>query len=416
MNLASVNTWWEKFWFASGSPVPIALYRICAGFLVVMFAAWLAPNVQVYFGSHAIVSQTTVDRLEPASSLSLITLLHLDDSGVSLLLAVLFVSGLFLFIGLWSKTSALISYLIILTFLNRNPYVLHTGIKIFCVMLLLLSISRCGEALSLSRLLSVWKKPHGDFAPVAPGSILGQRLIQIYLSLMYWSAFSNKLHGQSWLDGSAVYLAAHLAPFQRFAVLPVFDQIWLCQLLTWGTLLVEFSLCTLVWIREFRYPVLLAGLIFHLSLDFIMVIPLFQYIMVSSYLCFVEAHDLSKLKAAIIHIARQLGLKPLEARYRPDCALSCRLVETARRLDIFQQLQLRKLDLLWQPPDSTSALIYVQQADSWCSGLEAMREICARLPLLFGFYPLLFAPFSKLIFTKAACALQTAYAPEPSAG
>lgn len=129
-------------------------------------------------------------------------------------------------------------------------------------------------------------------------SLLGQRLIQVQLAIIYWSAFSAKLYGASWLDGSAVYYATHRL-FMRFPVPYLFDHLWTCCLLSWGTLLIEFSLCFLVWIKELRYLILLAGVILHLGLDWSLVLPQFEFVMLSCYWCFVDEKDLQKWMQAV---------------------------------------------------------------------------------------------------------------------
>ena len=64
--------------------------------------------------------------------------------------------------------------------------------------------------------------------------------------------------------------------------------------MTWGTLLVEFALGALVWFRDLRYPVLLAGLLLHLGLEYSMIIQLFQWVMISAYVLFIDPRDLRR--------------------------------------------------------------------------------------------------------------------------
>ena len=64
----------------------------------------------------------------------------------------------------------------------------------------------------------------------------------------------------------------------------VFDSRLSIAAATYGTLAVELSLGTLVWIDEFRYPVLLAGVVLHLALELFLNLQLFGWIMMVSYL------------------------------------------------------------------------------------------------------------------------------------
>ncbi len=66
------------------------------------------------------------------------------------------------------------------------------------------------------------------------------------------------------------------------------------------TLAIELALFTLIWWKKTRYPVLLLGTIFHMCIDITMNIPVFEYIMIASYINFLKPVDVftcvSKLK------------------------------------------------------------------------------------------------------------------------
>ncbi len=61
------------------------------------------------------------------------------------------------------------------------------------------------------------------------------------------------------------------------------------------TLAIELSLFTLIWWKKTRYPVLLVGTIFHLCIDATMNIPVFEYIMIASYINFLKPVDVFAL-------------------------------------------------------------------------------------------------------------------------
>ena len=75
----------------------------------------------------------------------------------------------------------------------------------------------------------------------------------------------------------------------------LFDRLWMIKLLTWGALAVELAMATLVWFRDLRYPVLLAGWLLHLGLEYSMNIQLFQWVILSTYVLFVDPADLRRL-------------------------------------------------------------------------------------------------------------------------
>jgi hypothetical protein len=63
---------------------------------------------------------------------------------------------------------------------------------------------------------------------------------------------------------------------------------------SWFTLVLEFSLGVLIWFRPFRYPLLLLGLIFHLSLEYAFNLPIFQWDVLTAYVLFIDPADLAR--------------------------------------------------------------------------------------------------------------------------
>ena len=66
----------------------------------------------------------------------------------------------------------------------------------------------------------------------------------------------------------------------------------LVTITTYGTLAVELALATLVFSKDFRKWVLLAGLILHAYIEYSMNIPLFAFTMCSLYVAFYEGDEI----------------------------------------------------------------------------------------------------------------------------
>ena len=74
-------------------------------------------------------------------------------------------------------------------------------------------------------------------------------------------------------------------------------------------MVIELSLWTLIWFKEFRYWVLAAGVLLHLGIDWSMNIPLFEYIMIASYIVFIDASDIKRALEALKECAsKSLGV------------------------------------------------------------------------------------------------------------
>jgi hypothetical protein len=163
----------------------------------------------------------------------------------------------------------------------------------FCLMFM-----PAGRALSLDRLLAARRhRRRGDpepFPPPRPAAPWAQRVLQIQLALVYLATIRWKLTGITWIHGTAVYYATRLAEFDRFPVPYIFRDPYTIKLATWGTLVVEFALGALVWFRDLRYPILLAGVMLHLGLEYSMNIPLFQWTMITAYVLFIDPRDVRR--------------------------------------------------------------------------------------------------------------------------
>jgi hypothetical protein len=64
---------------------------------------------------------------------------------------------------------------------------------------------------------------------------------------------------------------------------------------SWFTLLLEFCLGVLIWFRPFRYPLLLLGLFFHLSLEYALNLPMFEWDILAAYVLFLDPADVDRV-------------------------------------------------------------------------------------------------------------------------
>jgi hypothetical protein len=87
------------------------------------------------------------------------------------------------------------------------------------------------------------------------------------------------------------------------------------RLLTWGSLAIEFALWALIWIKELRYPVLIAGLLLHAGIEWSMNIPFFEWVTVAAYLAFVDPQH---IESFCNYVTAKLNLQPVRTRgWRP---------------------------------------------------------------------------------------------------
>jgi Vitamin K-dependent gamma-carboxylase len=68
---------------------------------------------------------------------------------------------------------------------------------------------------------------------------------------------------------------------------------------SWFTLALEFSLGVLIWFRRFRYSLLLLGLLFHLTIEYALNLPMFAWDVLAAYVLFVDPADLARWWLAV---------------------------------------------------------------------------------------------------------------------
>ena len=284
---------WNRFFFAPESPLPIAVYRILIGLVVLANQALIFPDVEEWYSEQGIISSATAKRLAGGTGLNLFDYLSTSDAAVWSVFWVSVVAAVFLTAGLATRLSAGVLFLCLITLNHRNPLLLNSGDSFMRICIFFLIFSHAGAALSMDRWLRMRRgKESGPPAPRAPWAM---RLIQLQLAFLYFYAFVWKMMGPLWLNGTALYYTSRLPEFFRFPLPYVFEHMWTIKLWTWGTLVIEFALGALVWVRELRYWVLLGGVLLHVGIDYTMNIPLFGFIMVSAYVTFVDPEDLERV-------------------------------------------------------------------------------------------------------------------------
>ena len=124
--------------------------------------------------------------------------------------------------------------------------------------------------------------------------------MQLQVSIIYLRAGLAKLCGASWLNGSAAYYATQVQEYRRFPIPRVLIGAFWIRLATWGTILIELGVGTVIWVKEFRFAILLCGFAFHLVLEYFLNLQLFGWTMMCCLLLFVSPTDLMSL----LHLAQ----------------------------------------------------------------------------------------------------------------
>jgi hypothetical protein len=297
MTLRKLREAWDHFFFTPQSPVPISLFRIFWGICVSAKIILLHTDWLNWYGVHGWVTLQTMQVVEPGIRLNLFTVIPQDDRWIAAFFWVFLVCVLLLTLGLWTRVMSVVVFLCLTSIDQRNLLILHGGDTFLRCAGFFLMFAPAGAAFSLDRLIAIRRgKQDPQIKPRAPWA---QRIIQFELALLYLTSFFWKLKGHTWLNGTALYYVIHLHSIARFPLPRWIQSTALLRAGSWFTLALELSLGTLIWSRRFRYPLLIVGLLFHLSIEYSFNLPLFEWDVLTGYILFVDPVDLDRWWSAL---------------------------------------------------------------------------------------------------------------------
>src|SRR5262245_11210493 len=295
--LRAIADAWQAFFHAPEPAASVGVFRLLFGLVMVANALLLIGDARRLLGPDGMLGGEHDRQKYGRSRFTLYALLPQTDTSVYAVLCVQLVAAVCLAAGLWTRTSAAVTFLMLVSYSNRNPAMTYGGDAVARLLAFLLIFSQAGKALSVDALLA------GAAGPLPAGEGLYSpwclRLMQAQVAIIYLRTVYWKLRGRTWRDGTAAYYPTQLVYYRRF-VLPrwALNPVAI-RVATWGTLVVEAALGTLVWVRDFRYPVLAAGVAFHLMLEFLLNLHLFGFIMLASLTVFIDSCDAQRWLASL---------------------------------------------------------------------------------------------------------------------
>ncbi|MBY0360252.1 MAG: HTTM domain-containing protein [Candidatus Obscuribacterales bacterium] len=297
MSIFDLWTYWKRFWFRSESAISISIFRILYGIIMLEYCLLLYPDLLNWLGTHAVcsveTSQNVLAVLGPPG-LNIFNWLPFSDTTVIIMFWLLTIASFFLTLGLFTRVSTIFVYVGLASFQQQNSLIINGGDILLKMTAFYLIFAPAGYYFSLDRLLkhrhAVTDKSLVQDRP----SGWSLRLYRFLIALIYFQSFWSKLEDKTWLDGSAIYYVLREQEFLRFPVAWIANNLWLCQSLTWGTLIIEGAMWSLIWFKETRYYVIGGALLLHLGIEYTMNLPIFESLMIASLIVFVPGEDLKK--------------------------------------------------------------------------------------------------------------------------
>ena len=287
MTVTGVRTSLEEFFFKPVSPYPAAVFRILLGLCVCATLVLLHGDWLNWFGVHGWISMETIAKAESGFRINLFSVVPRDDRWVEGLYWLFLAASVTMTVGLGTRVSTIIVFLGLDSVNQRMPLILHGGDVFLRSASFLMVFASSGAVLSADRWIRSMRMPMEDERPrlISPWPL---RLIQYQVAVLYLAAFWWKAKGGTWWDGTALFYVLNLKGIRQFPLPHFFYGAWMERLGGWSGLAFEGLFPFLVWFRRFRRPMLVAGLVFHLSLEYTLNVPMFQWDVLSAYVLFLE--------------------------------------------------------------------------------------------------------------------------------
>lgn len=291
---------WDDFFYKKTDATALCVFRIMFGFFLFLNGISLVQDFHEWYGLGEKALIPLEDSLNFYSNFRINIYRWLSPTEFSawFVLISYIVTSVFIMIGFKTRISTIICFILMVSMQNRNYSILNSGDTLMRCMLFLMMFAPTHVKYSVDAYL---RKEQGT--PYSTDiSLVTLRLMQLQFSLVYLATTLFKLKGYDWVDGTAVYYTSRLVNFQRVVLPFVFDFPALVKFATWSALFIEFAMGTLVWVKELRIWVLLAGLLLHLGIEISMSIGFFEWVMIAAYILFLEPKEVNWLKERFLRL------------------------------------------------------------------------------------------------------------------
>lgn len=214
--------------------------------------------------------------------------------------ALFFISTTAMLVGFYSRISTLLaaaSTLVMYYYFGSKLGIGgwdHHHTYLLAISTLFCSLTPCGKSYSLDRYRKTKNSIKNNLSiQKETGNIFGLRLISLQLCAMYfWTAFDKT--NMSWLSGEKMEM--HFMWQYVGSVYPTwvgFHELML--VLSWSTLLLEYSLAFGLFFKKTRKYLLIPGIIFHCIIYLTLPVNTFSFTVVLLYLSFLDADFIHRL-------------------------------------------------------------------------------------------------------------------------
>lgn len=281
---------WNHFWFEFHHPWALSLARVQVALVMLYLYGYRQFESMNAFSKDGLVPRELALSIFPETFRPPFAWFSFwGDSSAGLVHGVfLFLLVLILF-GVGTRWIGWLAWVLHMGFVQRNFSILFGADVIAGLSLFYLSFTLCDEHLSLRSFFKT-RPSRSDFVSSA-----FTRLWQIQILVIYAYTGFEKLKGNSWWDGTALWtvlgnpqmVGRDLSFLRHFPLLIV--------AMSFLTILFEVYFPMAMWTQKLRKPWLVAGLFFHSGIGLLMGLWTFSLLMLAPYWFFLTREELGSL-------------------------------------------------------------------------------------------------------------------------
>ena len=297
VGLRAAAAGWDRFWFTSASPRLLGIMRILVGAMLTYTHFVWSLELLTFFGNEGVLPPIYAGMLYGDSSGLWTHFAWIQSSWLMWLVHLCAILTMLLFtLGLWTRVTAILSFLFMVSYAHRATGALFGLDQINGFLTLYLAIGPSGAAYSLDQWLRSKRSLPDSVRPSIMANV-ALRLIQVHLCVVYLFAGCGKLQGASWWNGEAIWGAIGSLDYQTVDLTWLAHAMWIVNLVTIVSLAWEVSYPFLIWNRHARPFYLALAVMVHLGIGLCMGMLTFGTIMIIANMAFLNADfDLSWFK------------------------------------------------------------------------------------------------------------------------
>ena len=322
----------DSFWFKPVAPNTIGLMRLLTGCLIFYITLCYSFELLAFVGPDGIVNQALADHFRKdtpmyvmapewsentieitKTNLSWSIFYHVTSPFWIWAFHLGFLTANFcMAVGLFSRTTAIISWIGALAYVHRAPSGLFGMDAMIVILLFYLMLAPGGEIYSLDHYFQkLRRKKAGDPnwnespQPLVLSNFV-TRMIQIHFCIIYFAAATSKLQGSSWWNGTALWgvLAnysfnpMHISAYTSLLVFLTKHKVLWEIIMTIGcvyTIVLESSFPFLVWNRKLKWFMICGSIMLHTGIGLLMGLTTFSLCMITLVLAFVPPEFIKAL-------------------------------------------------------------------------------------------------------------------------